>query len=598
MMLWLLACNPPETATPGPAPRVGVLGEGSLNPFPSAELVVDGHLAIPEGALPQAEGGTAWDVARLNWREGFSVVQPSVVRLPVEIDAASLPGEGAIGTGGSVRIVDLDSGEEIPLFAELDAYPDIEERTLIVRPMKAMTVGHRVAVVLTDAVTSGGQPLALAEWADARAKDPHYAELADRLDALGIPGVALAWDFPIGDGTAPMRALAAAVGVPGAYTLDRALDVDTQPEGNLPPGVWKKAEGSFTTDNWLVDDTLFAVDAAGIPVAQGTTEAYLYVHIPESVRGAEPGSVPVFVFGHGILSNPGNYLDEDDDPSAVVALSNELGAIFVATVWRGLTTSDQPEAVGVARDFGSFPALSDKLAQGVANNLALIRLVREGALLDDALFEGLADPSRVYWYGISLGSIEGAVTLANQTAIEHAVLHVGGSDWSTMLERSSNWPPFEFLVGQTIEDAGDRQLLYATSQLLWDAVDPADYADDLRGRSILWQEAMGDNQVPNLSTELLMRSIGVPLGAPSVSAPMGVEQIALPTQAPVFTQFDPEVGYPPEENRPATNTDAHGIPRLFPGCIRQTTAFFNPGALGLVQHFCGSAPCSASSPGE
>lgn len=599
ILLLSLACvDTSQCKCAAEPPDVGALGAGALNPFPSMELVgSDGRLAIPDGALPQVPDGTGMDVRRLNWRDGFSRVQTSVAMLPVAIDADSLPGPSAIGIGGSVRMFDLDTGAELPMFAELDAHPDaIEsgERALLVRPMLAMTPGHQVAVVVTDAVTVAGRPLSLDAWFDAKEADRHYADLEDAIIALGVENVALAWDFEVGDGTAVVRALAAAVTTPTAYAFERVTAAES---GFLPPRVWKKLEGSYTTDNWLVDDIVFDVDDHGVPIAQGTAEASLYVHVPESVRGSV-GTAPVLLFGHGILSNPGNYLDEDDDPSAVIELADRLGAIVVATTWRGLTSEDQVDTVLTASDFGRFPEITDRLAQAVANNLALIRLVSDGPLLDDPELAGLADRSRIYWYGISLGSIEGAVTLANQDRIEHAVLHVGGSAWSTMLERSSNWPTFELLVERGIVDPHDRQILYATSQLLWDPVDPASYVEDLAGRSILWQESIGDDQVPNLTTELLMRSVGVPLGSPGVTTPYDIDTVALPAVAPLFTQFDPLRGAPADTNRPSDVTGAHGAPRLWEGTKAQTLAFFAAGSEGTVTHFCGGEPCTADNPGE
>ena len=601
IFLLLSACvgGKPDPAPVDTAP--GALADGALNPFPSMELVgKDGGVEIPAGLLPQVPDGTALDVRRLNWREGFSRVQTSVALLPVPIDAASLSGQSGIGIGGSVRMFDLDAGVEIPVFAELDASPDATDasRSLLVRPMRAMTPGNRVAVAVTDAVTSGGAPLEVATWEATKTRDTHYADLEAELVALGVSNVAVAWDFPVGDGTAVVRELAASVSVPTSYTLDRVENADDAPDGTLPPGVWKRIEGSFTSDSWLVDDTVFSVGDDGVPAPQGTAEADLFAYIPDSVRDAPPGTAPVLVFGHGILANPDDYFDIDDDGSAAIEVANALGAIVVATVWRGLTARDQTETVLMATDFGKFPELTDRLAQGVANNLALIRLLDEGTLLADPVFAEKADPTRLYWYGISLGSIEGAVTLANQTRIEHAVLHVGGSAWSTMLERSSNWTTFELLVSRGIVSPWERQVLYATSQMLWDPVDPASYVEDLEGRSFLWQEAIGDDQVPNLTTELLMRSVGVPLGTPAVTTPYDIDSVALPAMAPVFTQFDPELGMPAEANRPAEVTTAHGTPRRWAGCKAQTVAFFAEGAEGEVQHFCGAGPCTASEPGE
>jgi hypothetical protein len=593
MTLLLLACTGDDT-TPPPAADVGALTAGALNPFPSMELVSDGHVAIPAGVLPKVEGGTDLDVSRVNWRTGFSRVQTSVAMLPVAIDPGSLSGSGALGFGGSVRMFDLDTGAEIPCFAELDAHPDAVDdgaRALLVRPGLAMTPGHTIAVAVTAAVTSGGAPLSLPEWAAAKA-DPHYQDLEDTLVGLGVADVALAWDFPVGDGTLATRTVAD-VSVPAAYTFERVRDADTEEEGYLPPRMWKKIEGSFTADTWLVDDVGFST-VDGVPAAQGTAEAQLWAYIPESVRDAS--SAPVLVFGHGILAEPDDYLDDDDDESAVIDVADRLGAIVVGTVWRGLTADDQADTLEIAADLGRFPELTDRLTQGVSNNLSLIRLLKEGTLLDDPAFGGKADRSRIYWYGISLGSIEGAVTLANQSTIDTAVLHVGGSAWSTMLERSSNWTVFEVLVQRGIVDPYDRQLLFSLTQMLWDPVDPASYAEDLQGRTFLWQESIGDDQVPNLTTELLMRSIGVPLGTPAVTSPLDASTVALPTTGPAFTQFDPELGMPAEENRPSEVTHAHGVARTWEGTIAQTVHFYTSG--GQVEHFCGADACSASNTGE
>lgn len=596
LLLSLLACtaSKPDTAD---VPRL--LVRSTLNPFPNADLVADGHLALPDGALPATDGGTPWDVSRLNWRDGFSRVQVSVASFEVELDPTSLPGPSAIGVGGSVRIVDLTTGAEVPCFAELDAHPDAiaaHRRALLVRPMHTLDVGHHVAVAVTTSVrTVDGEALSTDDWAHQVDAGGAAATLTDALvtaDPALAGTIAYAWDFPVGDGTASTRAIAASVAPPAAYQLD---DVRTSDDSTLPAGTWKRIEGTYTAPNYLVDDTSFDLDAAGVPALQGTTEAYLYVHVPDAVRGAAPGTVPVLVFGHGLLSDPRKYLGSDDDPSNVVHLSNELGVIVVATVWRGLTTDDLVHAVTVSGDYGRFHEVTEMLGQGVSNTLTLMSLVEDGPLLDDPVFEGLPDRSNVGYYGISLGSIEGMVTLANQARIERAVLHVGGSDWSTMLERSSDWPAFEQGVVRGIPDPTDRQIAYAAGQLLWDPVDPSGYVEDLAGRGFLWQESIGDDQVPNLTTELVLRSAGVPLGTPTVTSPYAVDTVALPVTGNVAVQFDPELPLPPDENRPAPVTGAHEAPRMWEGTVHQVVHYFESD--GETQHECGAGPCSASNPG-
>ncbi len=583
LLLWL-ACT---AGAPDPA-WTGLYDADPLNPFPSAELMVDGRVAIPAGALPVPDGGTALDVGRLNWRRGFSPVQPSVWVPSEPLAEASVGGQLSLGTGGPVRVWDLDAGAEVPCFAELDAHPDAldaDVRALLVRPMAAIPDGHTAAVVVGSGVTTiDGAPLSTDPWDAAVGADAHYADLAERLAALGEDDVVLAWDFPVADGTTVLDTLFPEV--PSTWSMDEIVT------DGLPVGVARVGHGAIDTTNWLVDDTAFApVD--GLPVVQGTAPADLYVWM-SAAAAASAGPHPVIVFGHGILEDPAHYLEDDADGSAVIDVANRLGAVVVATTWRGLTKDDLIDAVNVANNFGDFPSLTDRMAQGVANTRALVRAVTEGGLLDDPFFEGRADSTHVLYYGISLGAIEGAVLAADADVFDHVVLHVGGSDWSTMLERSSDWPAFEAALVRTIPDPVDRQRLYAVSQLLWDPVDPATRAASLAGRPILWQEAIGDNQVPNLTTELLMRSVGVPVGGPAFTEPWGLGAVDLPRPGPVLVQADPGLGIPDPVNRPAADTGAHDLPRTWEGIREQTVRFLTD---GTAENYCGETGCDTVNTG-
>jgi hypothetical protein len=481
---------------------------------------------------------------------------------------------------------DLDTRAEIPIFAELDAWPEAEDPALLIRPQVAMTVGHRVGVAMTGRLTVEGSPFSMPGWSEAEAE--LYAELA----ALE-PDTQFGWAFPIGS---PTRLLEAELpAVPSSWSLTE-IDSDASP-GVLPDGIWRKLEGTIRVSNYLVDDTHMEL-AEGVPTITGEVDAELHVYFPDSLREAAPGSVPVLLFGHGILSYPDRYLDEADS-SGVVAVANRLGAIVVATTWRGLTIKDNLHAVQVAGDFCRVYEITEMLGQGVMANLALTRALTEGMLLDDPLFRGLADKQRFYYYGISLGGIEGSVLMAAQEKIGspflRAVLHVAGSAWSTMLERSSNWAAFESVVSRSIPDPYERQKLYAASQLFWDMVDPASYTLQLQNQSLLYQESIGDEQVPNITTELLIRSLQFPLAEPAATAPYGFAPQALPTTASVLVQFDPELPLPEAANRPAEVTGAHGAPRQWEGAIEQTWNFLNTGE---IRHFCGDGYCSDSNQGQ
>jgi hypothetical protein len=578
-------------------------------PFPSMHMMTDGHVALPDD-LPMAEGGTPVQTQRLAWRTGFSVAQSAVIDMDVAVDKGSLPAQSLPQTDGSVQLWDLTAGEPVLCFAELDAAEAVSDEfpSIIVRPQDALKPGHQIAVVLTDQVLTGaGTPIETVPWyRDVVAGNPepglsdwvsHYQDLHTQLQSLGVTGIRLAFDFPVSDGGQPVRHVTSEVAVPTAYTIDEVRSTD---DGIfMPEGGWKQLRGTYTTTNWLVDDLRTELDIDGLPIAQGSVEADLRIYIPESVRDAEPGSVPVWIFGHGLFGKPDMYLGDNDDPSKVAKLADEAGVIVFATVWRGFKDSDRIHAIDIADDFGRVHEITERLTQGISNVKALSRLILETDVLSAPELMGLPDESvGLRYYGISLGGIAGAVTIANTPAIEHAVFNVGGGAWSTMLERSAQWIPFDWIMIENIPSPRDRQLLYALSQLYWDPVDPFNHTEALMGRSVLWQEALGDEQVPNMTTRMLARAVGATYLAPTLEDVPGLEVQEGPITGPAYVQYDPETDRPAEANSPGIPSGAHSAIRTWPGCRQQTAHFNDSIAPGEAVHFCGDTPCTASNPGS
>lgn len=576
MLLWLslLACTDPIA-------EVGLLGTGPMEVFPTAHhLDADGHVALEPEWLPTVD--TPWDTERLAFREGFSVAQTAILR-DEHLKAEAILGPADIGTDGPVWMVDLDDGRLIPAFAEVDVQDD---QVLLVRPMETLVDGHQIAVVLStqaiprlDAFTQILEGQRFQGWAE------HYQALLSRsssLTGLSEDEIGLVFDFPVDAGTEPMDHAVASTHPAGDWTW---LDEDTT---NLPEGTYKQLTGTFTVDNWLVDDLRMELDGEGTPQAQGTAQAHLFVHIPESVRGAEPGTVPVLIFGHGLLQSPEGFLADKDDSSNFVELFDRMGVIVIASEWRGLCRDDLADVVWVANDMGRLPEVTDRLTQAVANNLALMELIQDGALLDDPAFEGLADGDTLLYYGVSLGGIMGAVTLAQTERVDHGVLHVGGGAWSLTFPRSANWEDFEGLVEEGVPASRDRQLLYAAMQLYWDPVDSMSYAGALSDRSLLLQMSVEDDEVTNLGTTMLAHSAGWS----ALNVPVGdLPIVEAPTSAPVLAPFDAELGDPEQGNQPALRTGAHREPRMWEAAKLQSISFLVEEP-GVVEHYCVDAVCT------
>ncbi len=643
----LVACptEPGPVVDPGPCSIAGEPGlvDGSLvNPFPSAHVSAPAEtptgcrIAIPEGALPVGVDSDPIEVGRFDRRDGFSPGQTSWWWPQAPIDPATLPSwqdpAGSLAPDSSVQLWDLDSGERLLGFAEVDAYPEQGEhqRAVLVRPLKALPLGARVAVVVTNAVlTPDGAPLtAPSTFAAIRDGDDgpsdavtaHYAALLTRLEELGVSrsDLVLTWDFMVGTAASITQPLDHVLeemrgevpldpGFEPPLLVDALLSTDAGP---LPAnGLWRELRASVQLTHYLWDEDdgatdeqhdagVFRLDADGLPVARALDDAFLIAAVPESVRTAAPGTVPVVIFGHGIFSAPQDYISHAVDMNSTVELLNRLGAIGIGSEWRGLTERDRPDAVRVAANLGRFPLITDKMVQGVSNMAAIARLTQTAFVDHDAFqAEGggsLIDPTRVMYFGISLGGIEGATLLSLSEVLETGVVHVPGSIWSTMLERSTHWNTFETFVFEALDLPWERQLIYAVSQLYWDPVDPIVHGVNLADRNVLMQVSVGDEQVPNFTAEALARTIGLSQVPPGVDSVYGLPQGALPSApgSSGYMQFDSQLGRPPMSNRPASsNYGAHTAIRHTDEVMNQVEAYFAAGSEGTIVDVCDGGPC-------
>ncbi len=639
----LLACPSPQAVPCGIGGEPSIAGGHPLDPFPSMHLMTgEGddpsgcRLALDTDTIPVG-ASRPMDVASLNRRDGFSpagtlVWQPGVAVDPGSLTPLSDPGL-SLEPGAAVQLFDLDTGERLPCFAELDAWPDQQdtERALLIRPMRGMGFEARIGVAITDAlVDPQGQPVAAPEpFATLRdggrdgvsdAVRAHYGELLARLEELGVERdrLVLAWDFRTASHaslTAPLDRVLATMRE--ELPLDPAFEpevviseiADADAGDSIPAGLWREVRGSLRLTHWLwaesgADDApddehdagVFRLDAEGLPVPRGADDAFFTAALPDSIRGADPGTVPVLVFGHGIFANPGYYVASSSDENGVVDLCNRLGAICIGGEWRGLTTRDVADALRVANDLGRFPLITDKMVQGVSNQMALARVLRtafvEAEWLQAEAGGSLVDTERIHYMGISLGGIEGATLMANTEVVDYGVLHVPGAVWATMLERSSHWASFEAYVAQTQPDPAHRQRIYALTQLLWDPVDPVNHADALSGRSVLWQIAIGDEQVPNFTAEIMARTTSAPQVGDPVDPVWGLESVAAPTEPDSrgVAQFDGGFVRPAGSNRPAEVTGAHTAIRHTDEMKDQVVAFFAEGQEGTIIHPC-DGPC-------
>src|SRR5262249_5600026 len=125
----------------------------------------------------------------------------------------------------------------------------------------------------------------------------------------------------------------------------------------------------------------------------------------------------------------------------------------------------------------------------------------------------------------SQGAIAGGAAVAVSPDVRYGVLGVAGMNYSTLLNRSVDFAPFQQVLDANYPDKLDQQLCFALQQILWDRAETDGYAqhlgaDPLPGSPrprILTQVAFGDHQVANVTAEVEARTMGARIHQPAVA---------------------------------------------------------------------------------
>jgi dienelactone hydrolase len=224
---------------------------------------------------------------------------------------------------------------------------------------------------------------------------------------------------------------------------------------------------------------------------------------------------------------------------AALGCDGAVGPALPCTTVFGPTCAPQCYAPLISADLA---VTRDHLRQTVLDHIALGKAL--AACAGPGACGGLVvDPERIGFVGQSLGSLIGAVSVANSTDVSAAVLNVGGADWLQVLSETETLgircplvdaliagkiiPGEAWNLGQNpnatcVGDAWKAEpgFLQFVSAARW-LLDPVDAANYTRGLalagtpSILVSEVVGDPVVPNSATATLATGLGL---EPSVGA--------------------------------------------------------------------------------
>jgi len=537
-----------------------------LLPFPSDAYTVRDittgtgrRVAIPAGLLANASGETL-DTTQWNLNDGFSPSTPIIVHVPgLDPTKTKLPPEGDIESSlapdSATVVVDLDTGQLVPHWAEVDLRADGPETTsLIIRPATSLIETHRFAVALRKMVNTAGQviaaPPAFAAFRDNTTTtfpaielrrgefEPVFQEMATA--GVNRADLYLSWYFTV----ASANSLAGRVLAMRDDAFGR-LDggspkfslTDTRTDG-LNPGVAKVVSGTFSVPLYLSNGgapgaTMVYSPLNGDPIAVGDYTANFSCVVPTSA--VLKGEARPVVYGHGLLGSASEVTSTANQATAAA-----INAVYCGTDAIGLSAGDVAFAGEALGDLSKFPSIPDRLQQGMLNTLYLGRLlIHENGLGSTEEFQtkagaNLLNTASAFYDGNSQGAIMGGAVTAIAQDWTQAALGVGGMAYSTLLNRSVDFDQYFAVMRSAYPDPLDQQIAFGLIQMLWDRGETSGYVQHLTDRAysgtptheVLMSIAFGDHQVANVTAMNIARVLKIPMFAPQL--PKGVPSY-LPT---------------------------------------------------------------------
>lgn len=552
------------------------------------------RLAYSVDMLDSPDGELPVDPAIMNFFDGVSPTSPLLVNLGRDVDPAFLAGHRqeaeSLAWDAAIALVRVETGERVPLLTELDqnnrdmGYDG--RHALILRPLAPMEPGERYVAALSTALTDvEGQafdaPAAFVALRDGISTDsdtveamrPRYEDvLFPVLDQAGMErdDLLVAWELQVASEDqvlGPIRsmrdqALETIADQGLSYTLDSVQqDVDED--------VAWLIEGTFAPPGFLLDQELvYAADGYSVlPQEEQASYEFTMVVPKDLPHGA---AVPLVVVGHGIFGRGRDYLTSGGTGQLFQAMAHDAGVVVIATDWIGLSGGDLDLIIEeVLPDIARIRIVTDRLAQSLVNNVALVELAYdELQFLDELDGEVMLDPDALYYYGVSLGGIQGTSFTALHPDVSRAVVSVPGAGWTHMIQRSWHFAEIELLLDLLYPDPLTQLVFISALQSFFDASDPVNLGRLLRGtdKNVIIQEAIGDCQVPNLATDILVRTtqarhldespwpiFEVDTVDGPVEAGVSLTQIVLPDSLDAY--FPPDANTIPPENN-GTHSDA------------------------------------------
>ena len=622
--------------------------------------------------MPRDVAGNPIRPDEWNRNDGFSPGQEIVTKVPGLDTPEAFQNTGAVpitdmrrtyDTNQPIVVIDARTRKRHLIWSEIDSNPaNPADVNLIIRPAVNFEEGHRYIVALRYLKDANGNRIqpstAFRIYRDRRpSNDPavtarreHMEGIFRTLERAGIKrkSLYLAWDFTVASqrnlseralfmrddafaqlGDTDLTDLTVQGSSP-QFTVTRSCD----DSGCSRPPVPQVGCQSNTVDTRIARcvDGEFQVpcylNQPGCP--PGAFMSYLPgSSVPEripgnmdvanfeclipraAINGTDVNPARPSLYGHGLLGSAGEITAGN-----IKAMANEHNFVFCATDWAGFSATDIPTVATAIGDLSNFHKIPDHAQQGFLNFMYLGRLmIHADGFSSDPAFQlsgqSVIDRTRLFYDGNSQGGIMGGSLTALAPDFNRAVLGVPGMNYSTLLQRSSDFDPMysQFLYPNYPNEL-ERQLIFSLIQTLWDRGEADGYARHMTydpypntpAHTVLLHQAFGDHQVANITTAVEARTIGAyvrspitdPGRDPDVEPYFDIPRIqSFPFDGSGYVVWDSGSPTPPTTNTPPRDgADPHSHPRNDPKARLQKSEFLKVN--GAVVDTCGPTPCYAN----
>ena len=289
------------------------------------------RLALPAGVLPSNQQGVPVDVTRYNALDGYSPAGMLVANLKARLDPQQLPPSSdltrSLDPAATVQLLRFDTGERVPLFAEVDNNALVgEDQVLLIHPQVRLEPKTRYLVALQKLVDDQGKRVSNAPFEALKSGDDHqrsacaalrpaYQEIFAKLTAAGLKqaDLTLAWDFVTGSDEQLLshlvsmrdQALAAWESMRLGYTVQLSPKTDRRSSAARARWARFRCRRSSPRDE---REPRRCSSTAAVNRSCAGRRIFRWSCTSPSARRRRPRPLPFMVFGHGLF---GSALERD-----------------------------------------------------------------------------------------------------------------------------------------------------------------------------------------------------------------------------------------------------------------------------------------------